>query len=311
MNTLTFTALAETLLGEVHWITADRGYCRCPGRQFHTHPNGKRDCRVTLDRVPTIYCVHSSCRSELERVNHELRSAIGRAQRNDNDPIGTRKCPSPEDIKRKREREAYQRLKLRAEKSLPKILETFATDPVEFFEESPVRLLDDPANDWRFLLQLFEPDDVIWIGGIYDSGEGRERNFRRVADWLVEPRVPGPLICPNPFKTGVHSRSNENVLDLRFLVIESDTLTKPQIATVFAWMRQFLRLRAIVDTAGKSLHGWFGYPTSAQLHELKNILPQLGCDPALFKPSQPVRLPGARRGQKTQSLLYLDLGGVR
>jgi hypothetical protein len=43
---------------------------------------------------------------------------------------------------------------------------------------------------------------------------------------------------------------------------------------------------------------------------LKNILPNLGCDPALFKPSQPCRLPGARRGDKTQALLYLDLEGV-
>jgi hypothetical protein len=99
-------------------------------------------------------------------------------------------------------------------------------------------------------------------------------------------------------------------LGFRFLVVESDTLSKAEIAAVFGWCRQFLSLRGIVDTGGKSLHGWFDYPTTAQLHELRGILPRLGCDPALFKPSQPCRLPGARRGERVQSLLYLDPEGA-
>ena len=42
--------------------------------------------------------------------------------------------------------------------------------------------------------------------------------------------------------------------------------------------------------------------------ELKTILPPLGCDPAMFKPSQPCRLPGVYRGPEMQALLYLDIG---
>ena len=128
--------------------------------------------------------------------------------------------------------------------------------------------------------------------------------------WLKEQRAPGQFTCPALFKPAVHSRANENVQDNRFLVVESDSLTKPQIAAVFSWLRQFLHLRAIVDTASRSLHGWFAYPSTAQFHELKIILPKLGCDPALFKSSQPRRLPGAPRGDKVQSLLFLDLEDV-
>jgi hypothetical protein len=271
-----------------------------------------------LDKVPTIFCVHASCRSAIEHANHELRSAIGKAKFNGENTPSKRWRLTAEERERKREREVFQRLKLRSGTALHQILETFTTDPVEFFESSPIRLLDDPANDWRLLLQLLRRDDVLWIGDTKDSCDDEadyrrkefcRRHFRPVTDWLNETQVPGQFICPNTFKPGVHSRSNDNLLDHRYLVIESDTLTKTQITAVFCWCRQFLSLRAIVDTAGKSLHGWFDYPTADQLQELKNILPQLGCDPALFKPSQPVRLPGAKRGNKTQSLLFLDLEG--
>jgi hypothetical protein len=108
------------------------------------------------------------------------------------------------------------------------------------------------------------------------------------------------------------------VLQKKFLVIESDILNKSQMGSVIAWCRQFMRLRAIVDTGGKSLHGWFDQPEPEIESELKLILPNLGrrgeqetLDSALFKPSQPCRLPGKTRGGKIQSLLYLDLEAAR
>jgi hypothetical protein len=67
-----------------------------------------------------------------------------------------------------------------------------------------------------------------------------------------------------------------------------------------------LELVAIVDTAGKSLHGWFRYPEHEfVVDDLKLVLPALQCDPKLFTPSQPVRLPGALRDGKYQKLVYL------
>ena len=81
-----------------------------------------------------------------------------------------------------------------------------------------------------------------------------------------------------------------------------------------------MRLRAIINTGGKSLHAWFEPPNSEQEAELRIILPALGFDSAMFRPSQPCRLPGVLRldAQKDpllglpvhQSLLWLDLEGI-
>jgi hypothetical protein len=211
---------------------------------------------------------------------------------------------------RQREKRALDRLRARAKNSKAQILSEYATDPADLFEESPCRLLGPPANDWGLLLGLFRPPDVVWIGNVTDSGHGYEQSFRPVSEWLPQPRPPGPFTCPSVFKPGAYSRSKENVVSTPFLVVESDLLTKPEICAVFSWLRQFLRLRAIVDTGGRSLHGWFDYPQSTTvMGELKIILPPLGCDPAMFKPSQPCRLPGVKRGPGVQALLYLDIAG--
>ena len=80
------------------------------------------------------------------------------------------------------------------------------------------------------------------------------------------------------------------------------------IAAVFHWIRTKvgLPLRAIVDTAGKSLHGWFDYPPAAELDDLRIVLPELGCDPKMFGASQPCRMPGALRDGKMQTLIFLN-----
>jgi hypothetical protein len=122
------------------------------------------------------------------------------------------------------------------------------------------------------LLQLFKPDDVLWIGATTDScnddaDESRKvecrKHFRAVAEWLTLPAAPGQFTCPSVFKSDVNSRSNVNILHRRYLVVESDSLTKPEIGAVFSWCQQFMRLRAVVDTAGRSLHGWFETPGTA------------------------------------------------
>jgi hypothetical protein len=248
-----------------------------------------------------------------------LRSAIAKKEFH----AGTRPAPNirtAQEIKATEERERCRKLKLRAKASLAEIIARHSVDPAHGWENSPHRLTNEPQNDWRLLLELFQSTDTIWIGGTMDScaddaTEYRKtqcrRHFRTVSEWLAMPTAPGQFICPASFKCGIHSRSNANVLARRFLVVESDTLKKSEIAAVFWWCNQFMRLRAVVDTAGKSLHGWFDPPGAAAEKDLRIILPELGCDPALFKLAQPCRLPGARRGPGTQSLRYLDLEDSR
>ena len=309
--------IAESLLADVSWTAPDWGYCRCPGVGLHTHREGRRDCRVRLDRVPTIYCVHSSCRAVVAEANRALRRALGKAALAGNRGDWKSRPVTAEEIQRRRETEQKGRLEKRSKASLARILAEHRVGCADARESSPVPLRDDPRENWRLLLRLFPADGIVWIGDTKDScgdemGEARKAycrtHFRAVRAWLAEAVVPGQFICPSLFRAGVHSRSNANVVGRPFLVVESDSLGKEAMLAVFAWMRQFMRLRAIVDTAGKSLHGWFDYPAVEQFEELRVILPALGFDPALFKAAQPCRLPGARRGDRIQFLLWLDLG---
>jgi hypothetical protein len=91
-------------------------------------------------------------------------------------------------------------------------------------------------------------------------------------------------------------------------VIESDTLAKDEVGAVFAYLHRRLnyRLHCIIDTAGKSLHGWFEAPrTKVWENRLKVGLIAFGCDPKVFTYSQPVRVPGAYREGKLQRLVWL------
>jgi P4 family phage/plasmid primase-like protien len=73
--------IAGELLGQIDWKTEARGFCTCPGERLHTTGDGERDCEVYLDKVPTIYCFHNHCRGILDGINCELRSRIGKAER--------------------------------------------------------------------------------------------------------------------------------------------------------------------------------------------------------------------------------------
>jgi hypothetical protein len=318
VRALDLQGIAENLLGEVTWTEVDTGYCRCPGADLHTNPNGPRDCRVIVSGAPTVFCLHSSCAGAVEEANRRLRSEIGKAECSGRAMPLQRRAPTLEELERRRQAERKEQLAKWARMSLAQIIAEHGKNPGDLSQESPVRLQDDAKNDWRLLLQLFPQDAVVWIGGPKDSCDDHAdfkrkefclRRFRPVREWLLENEAPGQFTCPSLFRPGVHSRSNDNVMARPFLVVESDTLNKVEVMAIFQWMRAFMRLRAVVDTAGKSLHGWFEYPPEECLAELRVILPALGCDEALFRAAQPCRLPGARRDEKTQHLLWLDLQG--
>ncbi len=310
MNSLRPTEIAERLLGPVEWLGPTRGQCVCPAQAQHTTPTHRRDCVVMLGGAPTVYCFHTSCLTALAQVNLELRRAITKGRL---DRVAWK--PSASDVQRQRERERLIRLGQRTKAQAPAILAAFASRAEELFGCSPVNVAGDVTDHWRLhLTTLFRPEDVLWIGATMDScpddAEDRRKqycraHFRTVRDWLKLARVPGQFTCPSLFKPGVHSRSNANVAERRFLVVEIDVLAKTEMQALLAWLAQFTMLRAVVDTAGKSLHGWVEKPPEVTLRELHFMLPALGCDPALFKPAQPCRLPGAWRDGKRQRLLWL------
>ena len=304
-------AVAESLLGEIDWPAG--GICRCPGIDLHPkRTNGKRDCRVFLggDKPPTIYCVHqNSCRAAVDETNHRLRSAIGKAKwqiaRDENPTLPVR----PPVSRREQLRRAHQRrlddLAARARHALPEILRSYRWPVAQMWAQSP----DDPTPGWRALLSLFAPDDVLWIGDRTESGHPRYASrFRAAADWLHGACPRGPLMSAACWQPGTCQRLAEQVVGSPNLVVESDLLGKEDIGAVFRWCQQDgLPLRAVIDTAGKGLHGWFERPPDPRrLEERITVLTALGCDPGPMRVASMSRLPDAWRDGRRQRLLWID-----
>ena len=68
--------VAEGIVGRVDWQNEVSGFCRCPGERMHTSANGKKDCRVSVDGAPTIFCFHASCAAVVAEANRRLRREL-------------------------------------------------------------------------------------------------------------------------------------------------------------------------------------------------------------------------------------------
>lgn len=190
------------------------------------------------------------------------------------------------------------------------ILGKHAIDPKDIYQKSPDQLIGvSQADLWRSFLGIFQLDDIVWIGDIKDSGSPRHsRHFKPVSEWLKHNSCPGPRITPSTYKSEVYSRSNPNVVNHRFIVIESDTRSKREQWAIINIIRKITRLRAIIDSGNKSLHAWFDRPNVEVLEKFKRIVLNIGADPAGLRPTQPFRMPGIPRENSNTftNLLYLD-----
>jgi hypothetical protein len=202
-------------------------------------------------------------------------------------------------------------VRVMAERFAPEMFDHFRWPFAQIVSGSPLQVVERDAEDqFRTWLRLWPEHSHVWIGDIYSSGKPEHRaHFRPVAEWCRIGPVMGNFTCGSAFKPGSHQRSNENLEGHRFLVVESDTLEKDEVGAIFAYLNRRLHfnLHAIIDTAGKSLHGWFDAPRDKRTEaRLKATLTALGCDPKLFTYSQPVRVPGAYRNGKLQRIVWFN-----
>ena len=261
--------------------------------------------------MPTLHCIHASCEKLVKERTAALRRAILGGSWTDSATCGAVdiRLRKQRNQKRRQEITAREQLRQRVASARPRILRDYAWPYIQILAESPEALPADPAEHWRGLLGHYREEDVVWTGDLYDSGRPEHAgHFRTKVEWLEGNVAPGPFICPAVFNAGSHSRANADIAGAPHLVVESDVLDKNQIGSVFRWLKTTvgLRLVAIVDTAGKSLHAWFVRPPTETLAELAIALPALGCDRKMFTLCQPARLPGARRGEDFQRLIYLE-----
>jgi hypothetical protein len=289
----------------------EASYTECPGVALHTTPSFPQDCIVYNNGgIPFLHCFHQSCRDARRAVNAMLYKAAlaGRpAFARFNGPRATLARQQAYDAKCAE----VEQERNSAKATLPNILSNYQWSEQAIIANSPCPIEPRVEDHWWQLLCLFEDNDVVWIGrDKYDSGRPNHCwRFKTPDRWFRARKLPGVFVCPNAFVPGVHKRTARNVLSRRFLVVESDVLARGEIGAVFQWIEHYLELplRAVVDTGNRSLHGWFDYPRTDLLTKLRMWLPAFGCDPAMFAPNQPCRLPGAKRPEtgQLQRLLYL------
>jgi hypothetical protein len=278
-----------------HVIDPEQNFVSCPGQHWHTTENANADCKLfhNDDGRFRLYCHHTSCRERIDLTNRCL-AALHRQRKTKQGPTRVSTPKRQEQITR-----------IRGE-----LFEKFAWPHDKIIADSDGAIHEPVEQHHYQIFGLFADDDIVWCGrDVWDTGSpGHAWRFRRTIEWLAERECPGQFIAPNTFNVGTYSRSAANVLRRKFLVVESDTLGCDEIGAVFRWLDLAvgLRLRAIVDTAGKSLHGWFDHPNGVVFTRLEQWLPLFGCDPAMFNPAQPCRLPGALRDGQYQKLIFIQ-----
>lgn len=274
--------VATSIVGAVDWQTEVSGFCRCPGEALHTQHNGKKDCRVSVDGAPTIYCFHSSCAPAVAEANRRLRRELsatpwaltlpGGAVLRSGDVLqrdGTVKTKaeivggaaappyhgspgvSPHrggaaaSPYQQEERLVLETVRVMAERFKPELFELFHWPFAQIVADSPLQVSERDAEDqFRTWLRLWPAHCHVWIGDVFSSGKPEHKtNFRPVADWYQIGPAMGNYTCGSAFKAGSYSRSNANCDGTRFLVIESDTLAKDEVGAVFAYLQRRLRYR--------------------------------------------------------------------
>jgi hypothetical protein len=109
-----------------------------------------------------------------------------------------------------------------------------------------------------------------------------------------------------PHKFHVLAPASGEFTKSQVMHIQTPANSAASVFTAYLRRRLHYDLHCIIDTAGKSLHGWFDAPRNKVFeNRLKAGLVAFGCDPKVFTYSQPVRVPGAWWDGKLQRLLWL------
>jgi hypothetical protein len=196
----------------------------------------------------------------------------------------------------------------------------------ELWEASPVRIDWPPEDDAiEVLRRLYAPGDRLFIGGRHDASA---EHVRPVSEWIrcFERRIMIPEhIIPNPLtgqqgqtKDGKSSyRADTCVERFHFAVIEFDAMPRGQ--QIQFWSGAPLPVVALLDSGGKSVHGWIRIDaanadewTRRAEGKLFDILTAVGADGACKNEARLSRMPGHFRAERNrwQRVLYLNpLGG--
>ena len=182
----------------------------------------------------------------------------------------------------------------------------------DMFEDSPQSLWD--SSPGEIINMLFHPGELVCCGSV--------RKFKALPakEWLNETET-GDQIVPNPSRvqigTNMLGKPSQHCRDAtgqrKYIVIESDdaSLSFDQKASVLRFLRDEAgaKLKMVVHSASKSLHGWFKSTGDPHIDwEFMKVACVLGADPRMWLPEQLARTPNAMRGEsdKQQKIYYFD-----
>jgi len=200
----------------------------------------------------------------------------------------------------------------------------------------PVPAASDQSNDTaeQFLSTLYAPGervlvftdfrsqgDFLWKPDAGGSRLGRQRNVDAVPSrlpsggangvwFLIQPVTGNWTIQPGHDGARYGRRHGACVTSWRYLLLESDDA--PESIWLRCLVQLPLRIVALYTSGGRSVHALVridalsksDYDESRNV--LRSVLPILGADPAATTGVRLSRLPGCRRGNQLQRLVWLD-----
>lgn len=208
--------IATRHLGQLDWDGTEFA-CRCPGAALHS--KREKDSRNTArfgrnartNWAWALNCWHSeSCAAAREAAIKAIRSDISKARLAKVPPKDRRRAfsidpagrgldvASAQDSKVQMERRNNEHREKATVRALAKSCQLHLIErnpwPLEqIFKMSPRRLFDNPIADTMAWLSLYSPDDVLWVGQKWDSGDRcRSKGCPLCAQkWLPAEQVPG------------------------------------------------------------------------------------------------------------------------
>jgi len=283
----------------------------CPYEKWHK--TGRKNQNETLLLVTSlnavmVFCHHSSCAEKIHKLNAQLRANQWRAWFADEleeEPIRF----SRDELERMRkERETANEARMEAKKVTAQPL---SLDDLVASSPFPVNELK-PAEMTRLHLSLFQPQDLLWVG--QNPYQSKSPIWFNTAQRLKK-ELPSDVVfvAGSCFKSANGGRRLDNLHKKRFCIFENDRIGKERTAALFRHAEgKGLKLAAVVDSGGKSAHGWV--VEDGETDKWRAYFKACGFCSRAMRPTQPVRLAGAVRifddGRQPalQRLLYLNEG---
>ena len=294
-------AVARQMFPQTDWESETLGYLTCPGVQLHTTSDGRKDCRITINDgiAPTVHCCHDSCRAEIEKINHQFRSAIGKL-----------KTATAGQLKK------VAQVVSASQKSYT--INTTPKKQVEIVKKrlEPVELPQPMKDGQRLHLQTcFEPAELVGIvRGANETGEVKTKGFLQnpepIEDWEY-----GTFIRVNPMNPD--GFGDRDVASFRHVLLECDkTSLELQWA---AFLASNLPISVAVFSGKRSIHAWVRVDAKNEQEYRErakmaaNAVDQfegIEVDRAVLNPSRFSRLAGMTRFDQRQDLLAIKIGAT-